>query len=135
MMASPLAREHALIWGSPRASRSKEERAWQLCRQYIDRARLGGLLRACSSSSTEKDDVNRRIARALDEAQIPVVLRPWTVVPLSQDAGTTTSSASTTVAPAIVVTEHLLRLGSRRIAFIGMPQRGRDGRCPRRRLP
>src|SRR6476620_8561180 len=32
MMTSPLAREHALIWGSP-SDGSKEERAWQLCRQ------------------------------------------------------------------------------------------------------
>ena len=40
MMASPLAREHALIWGSPSGA-SKEERAWQLCRQYIDRGVSG----------------------------------------------------------------------------------------------
>src|SRR5687767_14354519 len=38
MMESPLAREHALVWGSfTGAGSSKEERAWQLCRQYIDR--------------------------------------------------------------------------------------------------
>src|SRR5438128_9209824 len=36
MMASPLARQHALLWGSlTNAAASKEERAWQLCRQYI----------------------------------------------------------------------------------------------------
>src|ERR671915_327313 len=34
MMASPLAREHALIWGSLNgAGSSREEDAWRLCRQ------------------------------------------------------------------------------------------------------
>src|SRR5450759_1053124 len=43
MMASPLAAEHALLWGSGMsASAPKEERAWQLCRQYIDR-RVSGV--------------------------------------------------------------------------------------------
>src|SRR5271167_4002781 len=38
MMGSPLARQHALLWGSDSAAAgSKEERAWQLCRQYIER--------------------------------------------------------------------------------------------------
>src|SRR5689334_14946920 len=42
MMASPLAREHALVWGSvPESAGSKEERAWALCRQYIDRGVSG----------------------------------------------------------------------------------------------
>src|SRR5438874_5898071 len=69
MMASPLAREHALIWGSPGAS-SKEERAWQLCRQYIDRG-VSGVFFAPLELSSGKDDVNERIARALDESRIP----------------------------------------------------------------
>src|SRR4030095_16131398 len=68
MMASPLAREHALIWGSPSGS-SKDERAWELCRQYIDR-HVSGVFFAPLELSSDKDDVNERIARALDEARI-----------------------------------------------------------------
>src|SRR6266480_1239451 len=34
MMASPLARDHALVWGSA-ATEAKEARALSLCRQYI----------------------------------------------------------------------------------------------------
>src|SRR5437763_11795035 len=38
MMASPLARSHALLWGNAASSgESKRERAWHACRQYVDR--------------------------------------------------------------------------------------------------
>ena len=43
MMASPLAREHALVWGSLNgAGASKDDHAWQLCHRYIDR-RVSGV--------------------------------------------------------------------------------------------
>src|SRR3954470_20040867 len=45
MMSSPLAREHALIWGSLHGDAdddSREGRAWTLCEQYIDR-RVSGV--------------------------------------------------------------------------------------------
>ena len=43
MMASPLARNHALVWGSVTGEGlTKEDRAWQLCRQYIER-RVSGV--------------------------------------------------------------------------------------------
>ena len=78
------------------------------------------VLRA-ARADRRKDDVNQRIAEALDDARIPVVLLDRTVVALPATAATTISSASTTGAPAIVITEHLLRLGSPRIAFVALP--------------
>ena len=43
MMASPLAQEHALLWGSTTgANATKEERAWHLCQQYIERQYFSG---------------------------------------------------------------------------------------------
>src|SRR5215213_1000691 len=61
MMASPLAAEHALVWGSaPAASASKEEAAWQLCRQYIDR-RVSGVFFAPLALTTGKTEWNHRI--------------------------------------------------------------------------
>src|SRR5438093_12590065 len=81
MMASPLARQHALLWGSlTSAAPSKEERAWQLCRQYIDR-RASGVFFAPLESVAGKDAVNRTIAHALDEPGRPGVLRDRTGVP------------------------------------------------------
>ena len=118
MMASPLAREHALIWGSPAAG-SKEERAWQLCRQYIDRG-VSGVFFAPLELSSQKDDINERIAQALDNARIPVVLLDRTVVPYPGRGHHDLVGIDNRRA-GYVITEHLLRLGSRRIAFLSMP--------------
>jgi DNA-binding LacI/PurR family transcriptional regulator len=119
MMASPLACEHALVWGSlTRAGSSKEERAWDLCRQYIDR-RVSGVFFAPLEFTPAKDEVNQRIARALDDARIPIVLLDRTVVPYPQRGHHDLVGIDNRRA-GYLVTEHLLRLGSRRIAFVGV---------------
>lgn len=117
MMASPLAREHALVWGSLNgAGSSKEERAWQLCRQYIDR-RVSGVFFAPLELTAHKDDVNHRIAQALDDARVPMVLLDRTVLPYP-DRGHHDLVGIDNRRAGYVITEHLLRLGSRRIAFV-----------------
>lgn len=122
MMASPLAREHALVWGSVGASEgSREQRAWQLCRQYIDRRVSGVFFAPVELAATGgRDDVNHRIARALDEARIPIVLLDRTVVPYPGRGHHDLVGIDNRRA-GYVITEHLLRLGARRIAFLGMP--------------
>lgn len=120
MMASPLAREHALVWGSPQgAGASKEERAWQLCRQYIDR-RVAGVFFAPLELVADKDDVNRRIADALEEARVPVVLLDRTVLPYPRRGRHDLVGIDNRRA-GYVITEHLLRLTCRRLAFVAMP--------------
>ncbi|MGH7447054.1 MAG: LacI family DNA-binding transcriptional regulator, partial [Longimicrobiales bacterium] len=120
MMASPLAREHALVWGSVTdAAASKEERAWQLCRQYIER-RVAGVFFAPVEHTAGKDDVNRRIAGALDDAGIPIVLLDRTVEPYPERGRHDVVGIDNRRA-GYVMTEHLLRLGCRRIAMIGLP--------------
>jgi DNA-binding LacI/PurR family transcriptional regulator len=120
MMSSPLAREHALLWGSftgPTAS--KEARAWDLCRQYIDR-KVSGVFFAPLELTPAKDEANQRIARALDDARIPVVLLDRTVGPYPQRGHHDLVGIDNRRA-GYVVTEHLLALGARRIAFVGVP--------------
>ena len=118
MMASPLAREHALVWGSlNRADGSREERAWQLCRQYIER-RLAGVFFAPLELTASKDDTNRRIADALDEAGIPIVLLDRTVASYPRRGHHDLVGIDNRRA-GYVITEHLLGLGSRRIVFVG----------------
>jgi DNA-binding LacI/PurR family transcriptional regulator len=122
MMASPLAREHALVWGSisvTGAGGTKDERAWRLCRQYIERA-VSGVFFAPLELTPGKDEANRRIAQALDEARIPVVLLDRPVHPYPARGhhdlvGIDNRRAGYRIA------EHLLRLGSRRIAFVAVP--------------
>lgn len=118
MMASPLAREHALLWGSPSGT-SKEERAWQLCRQYIERG-VSGVFFAPLELSLGKDDVNQRIADALDGAKIPVVLLDRTVLPYPHRGHHDLVGIDNRRA-GYIITEHLLRLGARRLAFMAMP--------------
>jgi len=120
MMTSPLAREHALLWGSVHAAQSsKEERAWQLCRQYIER-RVSGVFFAPLELTPGKDDVNHRIAQALDDARVPVVLLDRTVLPYPQRGHHDLVGIDNRRA-GYVVTEHLLRQGARRIAFLAHP--------------
>jgi GntR family transcriptional regulator, arabinose operon transcriptional repressor len=120
MMASPLARQHALVWGSvPEAGGSKEDHAWDLCRQYIER-RVSGVFFAPLERTPAKDEVNRRIAQALDEARIPVVLLDRTVVPYPERGHHDLVGIDNRRA-GYLVAEHLLRLGARRIAFVGVP--------------
>jgi GntR family transcriptional regulator, arabinose operon transcriptional repressor len=120
MMASPLAREHALLWGSvTRDSASKEDRAWQLCRQYIDR-QVAGVFFAPLELTPEKDEINSRIAAALDEARIPIVLLDRTVRPYPRRGRYDLVGIDNRRA-GYIVAEHFLRLGSRRIAFVALP--------------
>jgi GntR family transcriptional regulator, arabinose operon transcriptional repressor len=121
MMASPLAREHALLWGSPgdRGSNTKAEEAWRLCRQYIDR-RVSGVFFAPLELASSEGDVNHRIARALDDANVPVVLLDRTVARYPRRGDHDLVGIDNRRA-GYMIAEHLLRLGARRIAFVGAP--------------
>jgi DNA-binding LacI/PurR family transcriptional regulator len=120
MMASPLAREHALIWGSLNgAQHSKEEEAWRLCRQYIDR-RVTGVFFAPLEGTAAKDEVNRRVADAFDAARIPVVLLDRTVVPYPLRGHHDLVGIDNRRA-GYVITAHLFQTGARRVAFVAVP--------------
>ena len=120
MMASPLAEGHALVWGSLQGTgQSREDDAWRLCRQYIDR-HVSGVFFAPLELTAGKDDVNEQIARALDTARIPVVLLDRTVVPYPQRGHHDLVGIDNRRA-GYVITEHLLQAGARRLAFVAMP--------------
>jgi GntR family transcriptional regulator of arabinose operon len=120
MMASPLARQHALLWGSLNGGgASKDERAWQLCRQYIER-RVSGVFFAPLELTDRKDDVNRRIAQALDEQRMAVVLLDRTVLPYPQRGHHDLVGIDNRRA-GYVIADHLLRQGARRVAFVALP--------------
>jgi DNA-binding LacI/PurR family transcriptional regulator len=120
MMASPLAQKHALIWGSPIGpGTSKSDRAWQLCRQYIER-RVSGVFFAPLEFADGEGDVNERIADALDHARIPIVLLDRTVTPYPRRGNHDLVGIDNRRA-GYIVTEHLVRLGSRRMAFVAVP--------------
>jgi DNA-binding LacI/PurR family transcriptional regulator len=120
MMASPLAREHALVWGSLNSGgTAKDEHAWQLCRQYVDR-RVSGVFFAPLEVTPRTDDVNQRIVRALDAARIPVVLLDRPPFPYPERGHHDLVGIDNRRA-GFAITEHLARQGCRRIAFIALP--------------
>ena len=126
MMASPLARNHALLWGSVSGDGvAKEDRAWQLCRQYIDR-RVAGVFFAPLEFTSPGNDINHRIAEALDEARIPIVLLDRTVTPYPRRGHHDLVGIDNRRA-GFIITEHVLNMltmlsmGSRRVAFVAQP--------------
>ena len=120
MMASPLARTHALLWGSVSGEGlSKEDRAWQLCRQYIER-RVDGVFFAPLEFTAPGDATNRRIAQAFDDARIPIVLLDRTVTPYPERGHHDLVGIDNRRA-GFLITSHVLGLGSRRVAFVAQP--------------
>ena len=120
IMSSPLASQHALVWGggtAPEASR--EERAWALCRQYVAR-KLSGVFFAPIEHSPSMVELNRRITGALDEAGIPVVLLDRTAVPHPERGRHDLVGLDHRLA-GFTVTAHLAGLGARRVGFVGLP--------------
>jgi GntR family transcriptional regulator of arabinose operon len=120
MMTSPLARAHALLWGSgTSAIGPKGDRAWDLCRQFIAR-RVSGVFFAPVELAAGQQEINTRIADALDEAGIPVVLLDRTVRQYPERGRHDLVGIDNRRA-GYVMTAHLLRLTCRRIAFVALP--------------
>jgi len=119
MMSSPLAREHALIWGSlTGAGATKEERAWHLCQQYVER-KVSGVFFAPLELTGDKDRINERIAELFVASNIPVVLLDRDVVPYPERSVHDLVGIDNRRA-GYRVTEHLLKLGARRVAFASL---------------
>jgi DNA-binding LacI/PurR family transcriptional regulator len=120
MMASPRARAHALLWGSlDSRDGTKEERAWEQCRRYLDR-KVAGVFFAPVEHTPASHAVNRRILAALDAASVPVVLLDRAAVPYPE-RGTHDRVGLDNRRAGFVVTDHLLAHGARRVAFLAVP--------------
>jgi len=119
LTGAPAARPHAVIWGGPSGSDDRKEAdAWERCRQYIER-RVSGVFFAPLELTPSCHDVNERITGALDEVGIPVVLLDRRVRPYGHRdhhdlVGIDNRRAG------YRVTEHLLKLGARRVAFASL---------------
>lgn len=116
--AAPGAAGHALLWAHADAQNvTKEEQALQLCRQCIAR-KVSGVFFAPLELSPHSASVNHRVMRLLKAAGIPVVLldrRPDETSPHTRCdlVGIDNHRAG------YLAAEHLLRLGARRVGFLG----------------
>jgi GntR family transcriptional regulator, arabinose operon transcriptional repressor len=116
---APAAREHAIVSGGvANGPEHKEEIAWARCRQYIDR-RVAGVFFAPLELTPGKDAANSRITAALKKAGIPIVLLDRPVQPYGWRDDHDLVGIDNRRA-GYRITEHLLRAGSRRLAFASL---------------
>ncbi len=110
---------HALLWGHSSASAGLGEQALALCEQYVAR-RVDGVFFAPLEFTSENEAVNRRIVAAFEKARIPIVLLDRCYLPYPQRSRHDLVGIDNRRA-GYVITEHLLQLGCRRIAFFAQP--------------
>ncbi len=122
LTSAPQARQHAFLSGGgpdDLAGTGREQAAWERCRQFIDR-RVAGVFFAPLERTPNKDDVNGRITSALHEARVPIVLLDRPVAPYGQTEAHDLVGIDNRRA-GYQITEHLLRLGAKRLAFVSFP--------------
>jgi GntR family transcriptional regulator of arabinose operon len=118
LLAAPAARPHAFLWGggeSPTEERAAA--AWARVQQYIAK-RVDGVFFAPLEGLPAGDSTNLRVVAALDDARIPVVLLDRSVHAYPK-RGPYDLVGIDNRRVGYAVTEHLLGVGARRVAFLG----------------
>lgn len=111
---------HDLLWGPTFFNGASEEmEAERLCEYYIHKG-VTGVFFAPMELTCGKDEVNQRITRALDEAHIPIVLLDRDICDFPRRSQYDLVGIDNRRA-GVVITEHLLQCGAKRIVFFGRP--------------
>jgi GntR family transcriptional regulator of arabinose operon len=120
MSQAPQARKNALLWGNIAPEpETKEEQTWELCQQYIAK-KVDGVFFAPLERAAANDETNYRVISSLERASIPVVLLDRCILPYPRRSRHDLIGIDHRRA-GYMATEHLLKLGCRRIAFVGYP--------------
>jgi DNA-binding LacI/PurR family transcriptional regulator len=118
MMRTPFAGPDALLWGNASAPIGDSvKEAEQMVHSFIGQ-KVSGVFFAPLELTADKDAANRRIARALERAQVPVVLLDRCYMPYPERSGHDLVGVDNRRA-GYMATAHLLGLGVRRLAFLG----------------
>ncbi len=110
---------HALLWGHTAGRQDRGEQAWQLCRHFIER-RVAGVFFAPLEYLADQEEINLRIATALSEAKIPVILLDRDIVAYPERSSYDLVSLDNRGAGREAA-NHLVLQGRRRIAFVYRP--------------
>jgi GntR family transcriptional regulator of arabinose operon len=117
---APQAARHALLWGHTQAEAATPgERAMALCGQFIERP-VAGVFFAPLEMAPHAHQANLRIVARFEKARIPVVLLDRCVMPYPERSRHDLVGIDNRRA-AYMATEHLLRLGARRVTFLAQP--------------
>jgi len=118
MMRAQSAKPDALLWGNSSASvEDSAMAAEQMVESFIAK-RVEGVFFAPLELVSEKDTANRRIARMLNQAHIPVVLLDRCYMPYPERSAHDLVGVDNRRA-GYIATAHLLEHGARRLAFVG----------------
>ncbi len=119
MAEAPQGDMFALLWGhAPSGSPSERaERAWLVCQRFIER-KADGVFFAPFEQAQLNAEANARLLAALDQARTPVVLLDRDTLRFPRRTTHDLVGLDNRRA-GYLATEHLLRLGRRRIAFVG----------------
>jgi DNA-binding LacI/PurR family transcriptional regulator len=118
MMRSPFGSPDALLWGNTSANVGETVKESEQMVQSFIAQKVDGIFFAPLELTGEKDAANRRIARALERAQIPIVLLDRCYMPYPERSAHDLVGVDNRRA-GYVATMHLLQLGLRRILFVG----------------
>jgi GntR family transcriptional regulator of arabinose operon len=111
---------HELLWGPTLEPAASEEiQAEQLCDYYLRRG-VSGVFFAPMELVGKKDEVNRQITAALDEAKIPVVLLDRDLCSYPQRSRYDLVGIDNRRA-GCVITSHVLERGATRLVFLALP--------------
>jgi GntR family transcriptional regulator of arabinose operon len=112
---------HTLLWGDFGEKQSDPDPGLieQVCESYI-RQKVAGVFFAPLELTKDKDRVNRSVIATMKTAGIPIVLLDRDIVPFPQRSGFDLVGIDNRQA-GFLITEHLIRLGCRRIDFLSRP--------------
>jgi GntR family transcriptional regulator of arabinose operon len=110
-------RNHALLWGDTTPSpEEKETQTLDLCRQYVAK-KVAGVFFAPLERTPQNDRINQAAVAVLEEAGIPIVLLDRNFLPYPSGSPFDLVAIDHRRA-GFMATEHLLKLGCQRIAFV-----------------
>ena len=118
MMRSPFARPDALLWGNASTTAGEAAKEAEHMVNSFIRQNVAGMFFAPLELSPDKDAANRKIARDLERAKIPVVLLDRCYLPYPERSAHDLVGVDNRRA-GYMAAAHLLSLGVRRLAFLG----------------
>ena len=117
MSEAPQASKNALLWGNIAPDLGlKDDQTWQVCQQYIAK-KVAGVFFAPLERTPASEQTNLRVTSAFERARIPVVLLDRCFLPYPNRSRLDLVGIDHRRA-GYMITEYLLKLGCRRIAFV-----------------
>jgi DNA-binding LacI/PurR family transcriptional regulator len=118
MMRTQFASPDVLLWGNSSVPAEDSAKAAEQVVQSFIAQKVAGVFFAPLELTSEKDATNRRLAKALDRAQIPIVLLDRCYLPYPERSAHDLVGVDNRRA-GYLAASHLIELGAHRLVFLG----------------